>query len=107
LTEPWFILVAVSVLSSVTKARVWFEDAEVKLLDTTNAAMQYNGWTNRQAPVLSSVSNPNSQLVAIEEQVDQHGCLQTPQNFKKGLDDNPLRKFQMLQSADSVLDGFT
>jgi hypothetical protein len=45
------------------------------------AAMQYNGRTNRQAPVSSSGSNPNSQLVAIGEQVDQHGCLQTPQNF--------------------------
>jgi hypothetical protein len=107
MTEPWFYAAAVFNLSSVSALRNWFEDAEVEVLNTANGRYTIQRSVKRQAPPSSSVSNPNSQLISITEHVDQHGWLQTPQNFKDSVDKNPSRKYEMLQSADSVLDGFS
>jgi hypothetical protein len=107
LTEPWFIVAAVYNLPSVTKMRDWFEDAEVKLLDTTNGRNPIQRSGHRQAPASSPVSIPRTTLHAVAEHTDQQGYFRTPQNFEKSVNSNPARKFQMLQSADSVLDGFS
>jgi hypothetical protein len=57
--------------------------------------------------LMRPLRNERKLLQAVGEHVDQQGYLQTPQNLEKSVNSNPARKFQMLQSADSILDGFS